>query len=1832
MLTAITSLDRATGVRVYFDYFTQEWKVSPSVAEIPLLNGTNYTTNVNFTAKNSTFVSDVFYRSSSTDEPHYKLLFDNCDFEINSSYIDFASESQPKIVEWNNCRVSWERGSSTWNIEERFTITNSEFTLFPDAIVNFSAPEVNLSNVEFKAHPYFDPYDYASNGIFPVQQGVSFTGTDKLNLRNVTKGPDIGRSENFFIGAFDTVLVKDVENFAYTNPGNIRSTTYGGRGLRFSDDNNRSFISIDGFTAHFRDEESNRNSVMIDFHDATNDASATAYTIDHLYINNVYPKGDQPDSLNIFIRGNQVTVNRMSITNYNTYGLPVHNFLSAPENYTISLYSGLTYEELGTKSSDYLTQYATSITAIPTDAKLANVYLGPNGERWKIESSAPIADDDLVVDAKGSNFAVLQPRSDSWYHLQDFGAIGTDTLPDTTAVAKAIELLSNTTITNKNLWVDDGSYYAYTKTPGANGIFTIDGGGQLIRGFRIEGNPGKAKFIYPVAANNSITRTMFYIRRVSDFTVRGITFMSSEPTDVTTANGDPENDPYYHLGTALQFVSGTPVSRDILIDKCTFQYTNGITVNMGQSDSENFKVTNSVFKDIMRNSVDASPGDPTGILVNGTNTKNVTIDNCIFKNIIDLEPSRNNAHGVYLSKLDGALVTNCTFDRLDYRSMDIEEYTSGGIQVFSGVAKDILLTNNKYNNVTSYLLDCTDCISTNSKYVDSRVVLADWGKFTNSSFTTTDSMAIYAPSVGGGLLRASGPVPVGEYVTYENIEFDIPYEFGSFMRICQLGFGGADGTVARNFTFRGYWNEAVVFGAGGTSTAETNSLYENFTFVPDRANSSHFVGERASGIVIKNPMFIDGTSNVAHINLSTADASGIVSDIKVINPQLRGGVDGYDFRAEPGGYLPEVEWNNYEVSAITNIPVTASVGSVWYGPNGERWEIQSSSISGFNSDDVFGRTVIGGSTYAYQVDKLILPDGYVTLGSGQDSIIRAANTVAMLAAFNASVSLGLPLELPNDVVECGYAGTLHLFTVNQNATNGNRYLQVVGKGEKSEISIPSVSTSSTTMNIFNLGTDIEFDFKDFKISGPKDNWSPLRTGTYSISSGSDTLIRVSGQNFASITVNSVTDDHVGRYITVDGAGPGGSNLRAYIISVIDNDNVVLNTSASTTVASADGSWYGAWSQVLSQNMVINHNGNTFEQMGGGKSMTFYPGRKQVDASGFTWPTDIEGAFLYVYDGSSKTIKLRITRRISSNEVLINTEFNEEIAFEETYVANTSDTYYQTQSRCYMNNLDIVGYFRGGMSFGDGAQDIQVNDSYISIFGTAIGTEPDFSTISMFDCRFNASNLTIDGAGIHYNGDGNVHPNDGNERIAYFGNGTGINWNGGYVDGNYRTGISIFGGGSNTVDYDRYRPIYIDGVEFGSRLKRSIQTGAYQQHFLSNMVLKGAFHYRGIHASLDKVDVDINLNDPTVSNIYTAETNRPIRLEPTDAGYYLSWTNSNLKINGANQGFIVMDDLNSDSTEDEDRNVNFSNVNIYYNWRSTPTVDIAEEIIQLGDGATYNFDGVNVYARTTNNYTNGYILFREARNIYWANSNIYIRNNSNTISRYFRIDDEVSDKILDNVIFENIVMKGWTGSSFAEVGNFGEVYRMTNATNFTLNNVNRSFLSLNGTSSITKKEINGSSVYFDNENTISANGYGSGNIEHDDISATESQYVGIFTTNEKLTEKKMGEINEVNSFYDITTDSTITPTNGDMIVVSLASNDVALTISDANIVRNGIIWVHLLDLDAGFDITFNTAGGATGYRLEDSVTATSFTLSSGSGREGMYMLAYDSANNIFRMSH
>ena len=864
-------------------------------------------------------------------------------------------------------------------------------------------------------------------------------------------------------------------------------------------------------------------------------------------------------------------------------------------------------------------------------------------------------------------------------------------------------------------------------------------------------------------------------------------------------------------------------------------------------------------------------------------------------------------------------------------------------------------------------------------------------------------------------------------------------------------------------------------------------------------------------------------------------------------------------------------------ATITDIPTTVNEGTVLFGESGEQWIVTGSSASGFTSDDTFQRTLVGGTKYVIQQGDLILPSNYVTTGT-VDSATQVQNTTRLLAAFNAAIALDRTLIIPNDVIQTRSQGTNHFFNITQNATNGNRRLRIKGSGVKSEIEVTSLESSNTSMNIFNFGKDMELDIKDLIISGPDTLFAPKRTGTYSISAGSDTLTYVSGQNFATITVNSIDDAVVGRYITLAGAGPSGDTLRLYVSSKISDTQVILSDTASTTVSGAGGSWYGRWDQKLQQNLVFNHTGNTYEQMGSGKSITLYAGQKNITATGFTWPTDIENGFLYVYDTTTQNrIALRIMRRVSDTEAIINTEFNEE--FDYKYVANTSNTYYQTNSNISFDNVILRGSFRGGMSYADGAQNVKIKDSKISIFGTAIGTEPDFGTIPMVDCRVVLDNLTVDGAGIQYNGDGNIHPMDGNERVFYFGNGTGLDIRGGYIDGNYRTAISIFGGGDNNLDRGLYRPIVIDGVVFGPRLKRSIQTGAYQKHFLSNMVLRGAFHYRGQHAVLDKVDVDINLNDPTTSNIYTAETNRPIRIEPSSNDYTLTWTNSNLRINGAHQGFIVMDDLNGSPDEPENRFVMFDNVNIYYNHESTPTTNSSEHLIQLGDAVNYYFNNVNIFARTLNNLTDGFILFREARKVFWEDSRVYYRNGDNDATRYFRFDDDGTQNILNEISFDNVTLKGWDGTSYVDDGNFGEFYRMDDSTRVSLSNVNRNAVNINATSDITNKDILKDEVQFNNEGVIVATNYGNGSLEASDLSKTESNYAAVFAIDSTIVEKEIDEFSQVKEFVTPTyVDSvSITPEARKLYTVNASIRSVLITMDESNLEAGDWFYIHALNV-------------------------------------------------------
>ena len=566
----------------------------------------------------------------------------------------------------------------------------------------------------------------------------------------------------------------------------------------------------------------------------------------------------------------------------------------------------------------YPYQFADSIGLIPDTAFLGSIFIGPSGQVWKIQQTTPFSSDDITVQQKGSKYAVLQPRFDGWYHLNDFGAIGTDTIPDTTAVNRAIEFIVNSSIINKKLWIDDGDYYMYTKNTSANGIFEINSG-SLVDGIHIAGNRGKARFVYTNSGNwngsSGTTRVAFYIRRVSNFKVDGIEFMSAIPVDTSYTNGDPENDPYWSLGTALSFINGAPNSYNVEISNCNFHDLGGIAVQFNENDGRNFRLLNCEFRDIIRDASDGAIGDPTGLLASGDRTNGLLVDNCQFYNIIDIDPNGDQAHAVYLSDQDNWIVSGSLFDRSEYANITIENNGSGGLQVFSGTSTNGLAVNNVYKNVRSSYYDCPDCVSDGEKYYDSRVVLEQWGFMKNTQVYAGDSLATYSPSISSGLIRSAATNSTHR-IRYENIHFKINSNLFTSLIPFQPGFNGTTGTYSKGITIEGFYTQAVTIGNGSGTNPMENAVFQDFIFIPYKDSVSNFQNEFSRNTRIINPIFIDSTfSSITHFNGSGISNANETDTVFVKNPRVIGGLNQIRRTEGPVG----LQWSiNYPIDFYTS--------------------------------------------------------------------------------------------------------------------------------------------------------------------------------------------------------------------------------------------------------------------------------------------------------------------------------------------------------------------------------------------------------------------------------------------------------------------------------------------------------------------------------------------------------------------------------------------------------------------------------------------------------------------------------------------------------------------------------------------------------------------------------------------------------------------------------------------------------------------------------------------------------------------------------------------------
>ena len=113
---------------------------------------------------------------------------------------------------------------------------------------------------------------------------------------------------------------------------------------------------------------------------------------------------------------------------------------------------------------------------------------------------------------------------------------------------------------------------------------------------------------------------------------------------------------------------------------------------------------------------------------------------------------------------------------------------------------------------------------------------------------------------------------------------------------------------------------------------------------------------------------------------------------------------------------------------------------------------------------------------------------------------------------------------------------------------------------------------------------------------------------------------------------------------------------------------------------------------------------------------------------------------------------------------------------------------------------------------------------------------------------------------------------------------------------------------------------------------------------------------------------------------------------------------------------------------------------------------------------------------------------------------------------------------------------------------------------------------------------------------------------------------------------IAEFNKITSFgATLTTSTTVSPNNMEMLAVSAASNDVTLTINPENLCNGCQFKVHVTDLDATFDVIFAVTGSANGYRYIDNITASNFTLLDGSGNEGIYDVYWNATDQIFKIS-
>lgn len=323
-------------------------------------------------------------------------------------------------------------------------------------------------------------------------------------------------------------------------------------------------------------------------------------------------------------------------------------------------------------------------------------------------------------------------------NVKDFGAKGDNIADDFYAINKAITYLIKS---NKRvLYFPEGNYKMVNKSE--EYLIQL----RTVSGLTILGASKDKTKITAHLNNKSLCTAIFRVRDVRDLTFKNISFSAEHPLSVSdppTSTSD-RNRNNYNISNA---VFGIGQNSNVTFDSTSFTYFYGPAIQFS-GNSNQIIIKNSEFNDFMREVTGNGRGQPqpTGILINNK-AKGIKINACVFKNIVDTNKG-NQSHAIYLSNVQDVEVSECVMSMDDRFSFN--ENGSGGLQVFRGLNKNVSISNNEFQNVTSNLHDASDLEFKNNKLTNSRLKIA-----TNDAVIRNNEF--YLSTEGGyvGLLRTA---------------------------------------------------------------------------------------------------------------------------------------------------------------------------------------------------------------------------------------------------------------------------------------------------------------------------------------------------------------------------------------------------------------------------------------------------------------------------------------------------------------------------------------------------------------------------------------------------------------------------------------------------------------------------------------------------------------------------------------------------------------------------------------------------------------------------------------------------------------------------------------------------------------------------------------------------------------------------------------------------------------------------------------------------------------------------------------------------------------------